>query len=407
MMDTQKLLDLEAKGCFNFFWKEANADKNSPGYGLILDQSANKKVASIASNGFGLTAIIIGIERGWITKEEGYERTKGTLETFLNNVEHESGFFYHFLNMQTGKKNEEWYDCASIIDTAIFLCGAVTSAEYFGGEVSELFEKIYARVDWNVYYDEAVNQFYMGYTPERGGFHHWDMYAEQMMMYVLGVASPTHPVPAKIYEGFKRSKGKYKEFEYIHAPGNALFVHQYSHAFVDFRGIVDGDGIDWFENSVKATLANRAFCKEKSSEFKTYHENSWGLTASASPTGYRVPGAPPYYEGCEPELEGTIAPTGAAGSIAFTPDESIAAMKYFYEEHPQLWGEYGFWDSYNLDVSPSWYSDHVIGIDKGITLLMIENYQTGLVWDLFMKNKYVKNGADLLGWKKKEESSVK
>ncbi|WNB92648.1 glucoamylase family protein [Bacillus sp. NEB1478] len=405
-MDTQKLLEAEAKGCFDFFWNEANSDKYSPGYGLILDQSKNKKVASIASVGFGLTAIIIGIERGWITREQGYERTKGTLETFLNNVEQESGFFYHFLDMQTGKKNEAFYDCASIIDTTLFLSGAITSAEYFGGEIAALFEQIFARVDWTIFYDEKVNQYYMGYTPERGGFGHWDMYAEQMIQYVLGVASPTHPVPAKIYEGFDRRKGTYGDYEYVNSPGGALFVHQYSHAFIDFRGVVDGDGNEWFENSVKATLANRQFCIDKSSEFKTYHENSWGLTASASPTGYRVPGAPPYHPNCEPELEGTVAPTGATGSIVFTPEESIAAMKYFYENHPQLWGEYGFWDSYNLDVSPPWYSDHVIGIDKGITLLMIENYQTGLVWDLYMKNKYVQLGIEMLGWKKKEESRI-
>jgi hypothetical protein len=402
-MDKNKILDLEAKGCFDFFWNEANTDKSSPGYGLILDQSANKKVASIASVGFGLAAIIIGIERGWITREEGYERTKGTLETFLNHVEHAGGFFYHFLNIKTAKKNEEFYDCASIIDTTLFLNGAITAAEYFGGEINELFEKIYARVDWNIYYDESKNQFYMGYNPETGGFHHWDMYAEQMTQYIVGVASPTNPVPVKIYQGFERRLGKYGEYEFYNSPGGSLFTHQYSHVWVAFQDYLDSDGIDWFENSIKASLANRQYCIDNPEGFKTFHENSWGLTACATPNGYGGPGAPPYHPNVHPANDGTVAPAGAAGSVVFTPEESIAAMNYFYENHPKLWGEYGFQDAYNLDVTPSWYADHVIGIDKGITLLMIENYRSGIIWELYMKNKYVNRGIDLLGWKKKNK----
>src|SRR5690625_3227973 len=166
------LLNEEQKRSFDFFWNEANTDKDSPGYGLILDKTGkgNERVASIASVGFGLSAIIIGIERKWITYEEGYERTKGTLETFLNNAEHEGGFFYHFLDMQTAKKYDEYHDCASIIDSTIFLNGAVTSAEYFGGEIKDLFNKIYKRVNWQLYYDENRNVYYMGYHKETGGF---------------------------------------------------------------------------------------------------------------------------------------------------------------------------------------------------------------------------------------------
>ncbi|MCU9612674.1 hypothetical protein OEV98_03730 [Caldibacillus lycopersici] len=400
-MAKTKVLDLEAKGCFDFFWNEANSDSNSPGYGLILDQSGNKKVASSASVGFGLAAIVIGIERNWITYDEGYVRAKGTLETCLNNVEHDSGFLYHFLNIQTAKKNETFYDCASIIDTTLFINGAIVAAEYFGGEIKELVDQLYTRMDWTVYYDKDVNQYYMGYTKERGGFGHWDTYAEQMTQYVLGVASPTHPVPVKIYEGFERKVGSYGPYEFINSPGGALFVHQFSHAFIDFRNLLDSDGIDWFANSVKASLANRQYCIDNPNGLKTYHENSWGLTACASPNGYIVPGGPPFYPNVTPPNEGTVPPAGAAGSIVFTPEESIAALNYFYENHPQLWGEYGFQDAYNLDVEPEWYANHVIGIDKGITLLMIENYQSGLIWDLYMKNKYVKKGIELLNWKEK------
>ncbi|PAK56009.1 hypothetical protein CHH75_01010 [Paenibacillus sp. 7541] len=397
----EAILDLELKGCFDFFWKEANTDKNSPGYGLIRDNTApaNKNMASIASVGFGLSTIIIGIERGWISKEEGYERTRGTLHTFLHHVEHSEGFFFHFLDMNTAKKYEASYDCASIIDTSIFLNGAITSAEYFGGEVKELFEQIYARVDWQKYYDESRNVFYMGYTPEKGGFGQWDMYAEQLMQYILGVASPSYPVPVKIYKGFARDLVQYGEYEFYHSPGGSLFTHQFSHAWFNFKDIVDEDGINWFDNSVKATLAARQYCIDNPQGFRTFGEHSWGLTACEGPNGYRGYGAAPFHPNCDALInDGTVAPTAASGSIVFAPDEVIDAMNYFYKEVPQLWSEYGFLDAYNLDVTPPWVADRVIGIDKGITALMIENYKTGLIWDLYMSNEHVKKAQKMLNW---------
>ncbi|WP_413379454.1 glucoamylase family protein [Alkalihalobacillus sp. 1P02AB] len=403
-MTTFNLLDEEVRRSFDFFWKEANTDKESPGYGLILDKtgSDSTEVASIASVGFGLSAIVIGVERNWITFEEGYERTKGTLETFLYNVDHVGGFFFHFLNMKTAKRYEEYHDCASIIDTSLFLNGAVTSAEYFGGEIKELFEKIYQRVDWTLYYDKDRNLFFMGYQEETGGFGQWDMYAEQMMQYILGVGSPTHPVPKEIYDGFERRLGTYGEYEFYNSPGGALFTHQFSHAWFNFKGIKDKDGIDWFENSVKASLASRQFSIDNPENLKTYHKNAWGLTACEGPTGYIVPGTPPFYEEVKVQFDGTVPPCGPAGSIVFTPKESIEALEYMYENHPKLWGEYGFMDSYNLDVESAWYAERVIGIDKGITLLMLENYRSGLIWNLYMKNKYVQKAKELLEWKEEK-----
>lgn len=396
------LLHEEQKRSFAFFWNEANQDKRSPGYGLILDKTGkgNERMASIASVGFGLSAIIIGIERNWITYEEGYERTRGTLHTFLHHAEHIGGFFYHFLDMETAKKYDESYDCASIIDSTIFLNGAVTAAEYFGGEIEELFEKIYARVDWELYYDDERNVYYMGYLEDSGGFGQWDMYAEQLMQYILGVSSPTHPVPPKIYQGFERRLGKYGEYEFYNAPGGALFTHQFSHAWFNFENFVDGDGINWFDNSKKASLASRQFSIDNAHKYKTFHENSWGLTACQGPEGYIVPGTPPFYEDVTMILDGTVPPCGAAGSIVFTPDESIAALEYYYEKHPKLWGKYGFMDAYNLEKDPAWYADLVIGIDKGISMIMIENYRTGLIWDLYMRNTYVQKAIPLLDWKK-------
>ncbi|WP_026690537.1 glucoamylase family protein [Alteribacter aurantiacus] len=404
-MTFNNLIEEEAKRSFRFFYDEANTDPDSPGYGLILDKTGedSKEVASIASVGFGLTALIIGIERNWITKEQGYERTKGTLITFRNNVEHVGGFFYHFLNMKTAKKYEHYHDCPSIIDTTLFLNGAITSAEYFGGEIAEIVDEIYERIDWTMYYDEDNNWFYMGYNEDTGGFGHWNMYAEQMTQYILGVASPTHPVPEKIYDGFEREKGSYGEYEFYNSPGGQLFTHQFSHAWFQFRGLKDKDGIDWYDNSVKATLAQKQYACDNPDGLKTLHEKSWGLTACEGPQGYCGPGAPPYHENVKVKNDGTVAPAAAGGSIVFTPGESIEALHYFYENHPKLWGKYGFNDAYNLDVNPEWYAKRVIGIDKGITLLMIENHRSGLVWELFMKNKHVKKGKDLLGFKKAEK----
>src|SRR5690625_975482 len=401
------VIDEEAKRCFDFFWNEVNDDPNSQGYGLILDKTAkdSQNVASIASVGFGLSAIIIGVERKWISYESGYERTKGTLETFWNHVEHVGGFFYHFLDMQTAKKYGNYHDCASIIDTAIFLNGAVTSAEYFGGDIKALFEKIYHRVDWALYYDDTRNVFYMGYHQDTGGFGQWDMYAEQLMQYILGVASPTHPVPPTIYNGFDRKLDNYGPYEFYNSPGGPIFTHQFSHAWFNFKNIVDRDGINWFDNSVKASLASRQYSIDNPKNLKTYHENAWGLTACQGPKGYCVPGTPPYYEDVDPVLDGTVPPAGAAGSIVFTPKESIAALNYYYDNHPKLWGKYGFQDAYNLDEEAACYADLVIGIDKGITLLMIENYKTGLIWDLYMKNNYVQEAQQLLGWRKENEAS--
>lgn len=402
-MKNHEILDLEAKGCFDFFWNEANSDPESPGYGLIRDGDGENDSdrASIASVGFGLSGIIIGVERGWITKEQGEERVLGTLKTFWNEAEELNGFFYHFLNMNTAKKYEAFYDCASIIDTSLFLNGAITAAEYFGGEIKELTEKIYQRVDWQKYYDEERNLYYMGYTEEKGGFGQWDMYAEQLMQYILGVSSPTYPVHPKIYNGFNRELRTYKNFNFYATQHNPLFVHQYSHAWYNFKDVEDQDGINWFDNSVTATLAQRQYAIDHMDKYRGYNENAWGFTACDGPRGYHAHGAPAYNSNNEPEAndDGTIAPTAASGSIVFAPEESINAMNYFYEEVPALWGKYGFLDSYNQEGEEEWIAKRVIGIDKGATLLMIENYRTGLIWDLYMQNKYVQKATELLEWK--------
>ena len=399
----EKLLEKELRGDFRFFIKEANTNKHSKGFGLIRDKTKiAPEVASIASVGYGLGALVIGVERKWISYPRAYDRANRTLDTFLENMESTNGFFYHFVNMETAKR--EWNSEVSIIDTGIFICGAILVGEYFGGEIKEKAEELYKQVNWNWYCDQKENQFYMGYSPEKGFFGHWDMYAEQLMLYILGVASPTFPVNPSTYDNFKKPTANYGEIKnIIYTYCGTLFTYQYSHAWIDFRRKKDSNGIDWFENSIRATLANRKYCIEKSHQYKTFGENSWGLTACIGPKGYCVDfGSMPAKSKLQ-ENDGTVPPSGAAGSIVFTPELSIQALEYYYNHFPKLWCQYGFKDAYNLEGEKPWYAKECIGIDKGISMLMIENYLTGLIWKYVMQNKYIQKGLGKLELKSKQK----
>ncbi len=400
-MKADKLLNKELKGSYKFFIKEANTNKKSKGYGLIRDKSElSPEIASIASVGYGLAALVIGVERNYITFPKAFERVSKTLDTFLNNMESTNGFFYHFINLETAKR--EWKSEVSIIDTGIFICGALLAGEYFGGTIKEKATKLYKNINWEWYLDKSTNQFYMGYTPENGFFGHWDMYAEQLMLYILGVASPTFPVETSTYSNFQKPVTDYKGIkDIVYTYCGTLFTYQYSHAWIDFRNRKDEQGIDWFENSKKATLANRKYCIENQEKYKTFGENSWGLTACIGPKGYNGGfGAMPAFSTLE-ENDGTVSPSGAAGSIIFTPKLSIKALEH-YAHFPKFWGKYGFKDAYNLDGKRPWYAKECIGIDKGISMLMIENYLSGLIWKYFMRNEYVQDGLEKLNITQKD-----
>ncbi len=346
--------------------------------------------------GYGLAALIIGSERGWINYKKAYDRANRTLDTFLYNVEGKNGFYYHFINMNTGKR--EWNCEISIIDTAIFICGAIACGEYFGKEIKEKAKILYEKINWQWYTNKETNQFYMGYSPEKEFWGKWDMYAEQLMLYILGVASPTFAIDKTMYDDIQKDKKDYKTIkDIIYTYCGTLFTYQFSHAWIDFRNTKDKEGIDWFENSVKATKANKQYCIDNKEKFKTFGENSWGLTACIGPNGYNVGyGAEPCTAEIEKENDGTIPPCGSIGSIVFTPKQSIKAMEYLYNTFPKIWGKYGFKDAYNLEGPQPWYSKEYIGIDKGISMIMIENYLSGNIWKYIMKNEYIKKGLELL-----------
>lgn len=243
--------------------------------------------------------------------------------------------------------------------------------------------------------------FYLGNNPEFGFFGHWNVYAEQLILYILGSGSPTYNTGKNLYNSFKKPIGDYKEYKnIIHSWFGSLFTYQYSHAWVDFRDTFDDNGIDWFDNSIKATLANRQFCIDNKDKFKTFSDNSWGITASLCPSGYTSEGGA-LPSSAEIKNDGTIAPYGAISSIVFTPDFSIQALQNYYENYPSLVGEYGLKSAFNLERKTPWFSYEYLGIDKGITLTMIENYLDESIWQNFMKNEYVQKGMNNLGIIKK------
>ena len=236
-----KLLIKELRKSYNFFIKEANLDVTSKGYGLIKDKTVySENVASIASVGYGLAALVIGANRKWMSLKKAYFRANKTLDTFLNNVEGKNGFYYHFVNMNTGKR--EWNCEISVIDTAIFICGAITAGEYFGGEVKQKAKKLYEKINWEWYRNKEINQFYMGYKPETGFWGQWNKYAEQLMMYVLAVASPSFSVDKSIYDDFDKTTKSYGDIrDIVYTYYGTLFTYQFSHAWIDFRNKKDSN----------------------------------------------------------------------------------------------------------------------------------------------------------------------
>ena len=389
-----EVIEYEMRGAFDFFWEQANTDPDSPGYGLIRDRfPGSPGIASIASVGFGLTAYPIGIEKGYITYDEGYERVNGTLDTLLN-MDRTEGFYYHFVDMATGER--AWQSEVSSIDTAILMMGVVTAGQYFGGEIQEKAQQIYDEVNWPWFLDESRNMFYMAYRPGEGYGGHWDFYAEQLMLYVLAAGSDTHPIDETPYYTFNRHYGKYGDGDgFIHSWFGSIFTYQFSHAWIDFRGYSDTEGVNWFVNSVTASQAQVDFALANDEMYTTLGPDAWGLTASDGPEGYNgLYGAPPSgFDNNSHKIDDTIPPAGAIGSIIFVPDAAKRAMLNYYSIDA-LQGEYGFLDAYNL--SEEWFASDVIGIDKGISLLMLANYQSDMVYQITMSNEQILNGLNRL-----------
>ena len=394
------VIEYEMKGSFDFFWEQANTDESSAGYGLIRDRfPGSEGIASIASVGFGLTAYAIGVEKGYITRLAGHERASKTLDTLLA-MERTEGFFYHFVEMKTGRR--AWNSEVSNIDTSILLMGVLSAGEYFGGDIERKARQLYDEINWPWFVDDSRQMFYMAYRPEKGFEGHWDFYAEQLMLYVLAAGSDTHPTDERPYYTFTRHSGNFGDGPpFIHSWFGSIFTYQYSHAWIDFRGYADREGVNWFDNSVAASQAQVDFATAMERKYKTLGPLAWGLSACDGPEGYDGRyGAPPSgYDNRTHRIDDTIPPSGAIGSIIFVPAAAERAMLNYYSLE-RLKGRYGFQDAYNL--SEDWYASDVIGIDKGITLLMLANYESDLVYNLLMKNETIVNGLERLQIKKIE-----
>ena len=393
-----QLLDEISQAAFKFFWEEA-----SPYTGLVKDRSAANNtdpriIASTAATGFGLTALCIADKRGWLPAGKAAERVRSSLK-FLLKMPHQRGFLFHFINMHTGDR--EFTSEISSIDTSLLLCGVLTCRGYFDGdkEIQSLATQFYERVDWTWMLDGGT-QLSHGWTPESGFLKsRWDLYCELMMIYLLGLGSPTHPLPAETWNAWTRAPFEYQGIHIIgsNAP---LFVHQYSHAWFDFQNKRDSYG-DYFQNSVLATQIHKLFCLSLANRFPDYSEDLWGITASDSARGYVVWGGPPQMG----PIDGSVVPSAAAGSLPFQPADSLRVLRNIrnnpeYQKH--VWKRYGLVDAFN--PLKKWYNPDVIGINLGISLLMAENLRSGFIWETFMKNEAAQRGMSRAGFRENEHT---
>jgi hypothetical protein len=429
-------LDTLQQRTFDWFWETTNDDN-----GLVPDRWPRPPFSSIAAIGFALTSYPVGVERGQVTRDQAAERVLTTLrflwrapqDSVATGVTGYRGFFYHFLDMETGHRYQETE--LSTIDTALLMAGVLAAQEYFDANDPEeasiraYADSLYLRIEWDwVRPDPPL--IGMAWRPGRGlGPHSYQGYDEAMILYVLALGSPTHPIEPAAWDAFTSTYvwGAFYGQEHVNfAP---LFGHQYSHVWIDFRGIRDEymreKGIDYFENSRRATVSQRAYVIDNPGRWKDYGPTIWGLTACDGPTPDTllvIDGVPRRFHAYwargaalnDIRDDGTIAPTAAGGSIPFAPQITVAALKAMrdrYGEH--LYTHYGFLDAFNptfdvqgvpLDhgaVVPGvgWFDDQYLGIDQGPILLMIENHRNGFVWELMKENPYIVRGLCRAGFR--------
>ncbi|MCB9463513.1 MAG: hypothetical protein H6682_07500 [Candidatus Eisenbacteria bacterium] len=430
--ETVFLDSLEAK-TFRFFW-----DHTAPESGLSPDRYPTESFVSVAASGFALTAYPIGAERGYVTREQAAERVRSALDYFLQAPQGDTpagtigyrGFFYHFLHPEDGTRFETVE--LSTVDTALFLAGALFCQSYFDGpseterEIRALADSLYFRVEWD-WATPRPPLVSHGWKPEEGHLpYDWGGYSEASILYVLALASPTHPIPANCWEdGWTQGYNWGSYYGQEHLGFSPLFGHQYSHVWIDFRGIQDrymrAKGIDYFENSRRAVLAQRAYAIENPNQWVGYGERMWGLTACDGPlhTEQTVLGTPRQFEtywarGASFTYvndDGTIAPTAMAASLPFAPEVVVPDLLAMYEDHPHVWSDYGFLDAFNPSfdfeipvqhgrVVPGrgWVDTDYLGIDQGPIVAMIENYRTGLVWEYMKRNPHIVRGLRAAGF---------
>lgn len=421
--DQDLFLDSLARSTFNFFWELGNTDN-----GQIPDRWPNEMFTSIAATGFGLTSYIIGVERGYVTREEAAKRVVKTLRFLFSlpkgpeksGIAGYKGFFYHFLYQKTGLRYENVE--LSTIDTTLLLAGVLACMTYFDQEnnatekdIRVIARDLYLSVEWDWAMD-GRDVMSMGWFPDKGFLDaSWKGYNEAMILYIMALGSPTHPIQDSTWKAWTNTYEWKEHLGYEYVNFGPLFGHQYSQCYIDFKGIQDAymrqKGIDYFENSKRATYANRRYCYLNPGAFTGYSDQIWGLTACDGPgneknrdpnihfMGYGARGVGYGYL----SDDGTIAPTAAGGSIAFAPEICVPALMQMKYRYPVVYGKYGFFDSFNLTYpnkngTTGWVDPDYLGIDQGPILIQIDNYQSGTILNLMKKNPYIVRGLKKAGF---------
>lgn len=408
---------------FKYFIKHANPDN-----GLVCDSTQPGSPASIAGVGFALSAYPVGVERGFMSREKARALTLAAVRFFADadpsgapdGVGYK-GFFYHFLDMHSGRR--AWNSELSTIDTTFLVAGMLTAARYFDGEHAEEQEirrrvqAVYARIDWRW----ALNggrTVSMGWKPESGFLRwRWTGYSEALLLYVLALGAPEHALEPDAYAAWLEGYRWKTIYGQAHVYAGPLFIHQYSHIWVDFRGIQDAymaaRALDYFENSRRATYVHRLYAQRNPHGFKGYNEYCWGLTASDGPgpatrtidgtarkfRGYLARGAP-----WGPD-DGTVAPWAALGSLPFAPEIVLPSMRYVHKHMPgEHRDQYGFKCSFNPTYPEGndiigWISPWHFVLNQGPTVLMIENYRSGLIWRLMRDIGCIRRGLERAGFR--------
>jgi hypothetical protein len=400
-----EFLDYVQQTGFDYFWYQSN-----PANGLVPDRTRADSASSIAAIGFGLTAIGIGIDHGWITRAEGRDRVLTTLNTFWSQPQGADpagmigfkGWYYHFLDMKTASRFTPFNTELSSIDTALLLAGAIYARHYFDGShpdevaIRGTADALVDRLDWH-WMARGRDVLSMGWEPKRGFLTaDWVGYNEASILYLLGLGAATNPLPPSSWETWTSRYTWATNCGLAFVPFAPLFGHQYSQCWLDLRHSTDRylkvRGSTYFENSRKATLAQRAYAIANPAKRLGYGDFVWGLTASDGPFGYSARGAPPMEND-----DGTIAPTAVGGSIAFAPEFCIPTLRSMYDRfRTSIWTPYGFCDAFNLESN--WWATDVLGIDQGPIVIMIENHRTQKVWRTFMKDERVQRGLRRAGF---------
>lgn len=432
------LADTVAERTFRWFWETTDSTT-----GLAHDRWPTRDFSSVASIGFALTAYPIGAERHWVTREQSARRTLVTLRYLWalpqglqqTDMGGYKGFFYHFLRYEDGRRYRDVE--LSTVDTALLLGGVLFAQSYYTERdstevaIRAVADSIYRRVDWPwaIARSPLVS---MGWKPESGYIRDdWMGYNEAMIVYILGLGSPTHALQSESWDAWSRTNRWRTYRGQAHANFSPMFGHQYSHVWIDFRGIQDGwirrKGIDWFENSRRATLSQRQYAIANPRGFTGYGMDIWGLSASdgAADTSLTINGQPvrlhTYWArgvsddgdpGGSERDDGTIAPTAAIGSLPFAPEVAFPAMVAMRERYgSMLFGEYGFRDSFNpslvapmpvrmgrIEPGLGWVAGDHLGVDQGPIVAMLENYRSELVWKTMRMNPYIVAGLRRAGF---------